>query len=232
MTTATLTKVGSSTAAFIPSKLREQAGIVVGDACSIESPHAGVVVHHFHTHSGNDRLVRFERPQSAIQAMGHTLPAWDDGLTADDLLRSGKATRANGIARLRAPPRLSVQRRGQLLSQGGVHAGADAACAPLIAQRGLPHAPHPLHGQAPCASRNQHCRRGARANDKRLSPACPTPAPPRPRRARRGPPRAARPQRHARCRRRSRARWRCPPDPGPARCPPQRAGSPRQTPLP
>lgn len=130
MTTATLTKVGSSTAAFIPSKLREQAGIVVGDACSIESPHAGVVVHHFHTHSGNDRLVRFERPQSAIQAMGHTLPAWDDGLTADDLLRSGKATRANGIARLRAPPRLSVQRRGQLLSQGGVHAGADAACAP------------------------------------------------------------------------------------------------------
>lgn len=93
MTTSTLTKVGNSAAAFIPSKLREQAGIAVGDTYSIESPREGVVVLRFKTRSGTDKLARFERAQRAIQAMGASLPAWDAGLTAEDLIRSGKEAR-------------------------------------------------------------------------------------------------------------------------------------------
>lgn len=93
MVTATLTKVGNSAAAFIPSKLREQAGIAVGDTYSIESPREGVVVLRFNTRPASKKLARFERAQSAIQAMGRTLPEWDDALTSEDLIRLGREAR-------------------------------------------------------------------------------------------------------------------------------------------
>lgn len=97
MTTATLTKVGNSAAAFIPSSLREQAGIAVGDTYSIESPHEGVVVLRFRRSDGNERLARFERAQRSIQAAASSIPAWDDSLTADDLIRAGKDGRTHDV---------------------------------------------------------------------------------------------------------------------------------------
>ena len=55
---------------------------------------------------------------------------------------------------------------------------------------------------------------------------------PRPSRARRAPPRAARQRRRGRFRHRSRGRWRCRPGQGRGQCPPRRGGSRRKTPPP
>lgn len=95
MTSATLTKVGNSTAAFIPAKLREQAKISVGDEYSIESPRPGVIVMTFKNKKQNkSKLDRILEAEATIHELNRNAKPWIEGKTADDLIAKAKEDRA------------------------------------------------------------------------------------------------------------------------------------------
>ena len=95
MTTATLAKVGNSAAAFIPSRLREQAQIGVGDEYDIESPRPGVIVMKFKDKTqSKTRLERILEAEAKIHELNRNAKPWIEGKTADDLIAEAKEDRA------------------------------------------------------------------------------------------------------------------------------------------
>ena len=97
MAESTLTKVGNSAAAFIPRALREKAGVDVGDSFAMESPRQGVVVLRFHRPTSASKLRKLELAERRIKALAEGLPAWDESLTADQLIREGKEMRSHEV---------------------------------------------------------------------------------------------------------------------------------------
>ena len=96
MATATLTKVGNSMAVLLPKALREEAGFSGESLLNLNSPRKGVVVITSLLDDGEDRLEKLKAVEERITNRTKSNP-WPIGLTADDLIKSGKDTRANGI---------------------------------------------------------------------------------------------------------------------------------------
>lgn len=92
--TATLTKVGNSAAVLIPSRLRQQAGIDVGDECTMDSPRRGVLVIDFTKPRKPSRLERILQAEERIHELNRTVNPWEEGMTADDLIEEARAAKA------------------------------------------------------------------------------------------------------------------------------------------
>ena len=92
MTTATLTKVGNSTAVLLPKALREEAGIEQTTPLRIASPRKGVVVI-TSVIDDEDRLARLKRVEARIAARRDKVKPWPEGATAEDLIEQAKEER-------------------------------------------------------------------------------------------------------------------------------------------
>ena len=99
MTTATLTRVGNSTAVVLPKALRQQAGFEAGEKLNIDSPRKGVVVITAIHDDVEDRLARLKTAESRIAERSKLAP-WPKAKTADDLIREARDARADEILSL------------------------------------------------------------------------------------------------------------------------------------
>lgn len=96
--TTQLAKVGNGTAVFIPSAVRSQAHISVGDSLQIETPRAGVIVLSFTEQNKDDRLAKLEAAEKHIRQRGESLPPWpSSSMDAETFLNMGKEAKADDL---------------------------------------------------------------------------------------------------------------------------------------
>ena len=94
---STLTKVGNSAAVIIPSALRREAGVAIGDEVRIESPRSGVIVITALFEGDADRRARLAETERRLADLSSQLAPWPALATADDLIEAGKRGRADAI---------------------------------------------------------------------------------------------------------------------------------------
>ena len=94
---STLTRVGNSAAVIIPSTLRHEAGVAVGDELRIESPRTGVIVITALFEGDADRKARLEETEKRLKSIASQLAPWPAHATADDLIEAGKRGRTDAI---------------------------------------------------------------------------------------------------------------------------------------
>ena len=99
MGTAKVARVGNSAAAILPSAVRREAGIEVGDTYELHVPRPGTVVLRFASKEPSTRIERFEQAQARIHERSEAAKPWNDDFDAEELIRKGKEARARAIIR-------------------------------------------------------------------------------------------------------------------------------------
>lgn len=99
MTTTTLTKVGNSMAVLLPKTLREQACLGSDSIVRLASPRKGVVTITAYVDECEDRLSRLESAERRIASRA-ALNRWPEGMTAEELIKTGKDAQTDGIVSL------------------------------------------------------------------------------------------------------------------------------------